>query len=50
MSGWLFLLFLQRIMDIADPAEILSADGSGSEKNSHDPHCSAAVFRCFGEK
>jgi hypothetical protein len=37
-------------MDIADPAEILSADGSGNEKNSQDPHCSAAVFRRFGEK
>jgi|HubBroStandDraft_3_1064219.scaffolds.fasta_scaffold1178238_1 hypothetical protein len=34
MSGWLFLLFCSELsaMDIADPAEILSADGSGNEK------------------
>jgi hypothetical protein len=33
-------------MDIADPAEILSADGSGNEKTAK----TLAVFRRFGEK
>jgi hypothetical protein len=52
MSGWLFLLFLLRIISHGHRGSRGNPERRpfGEQKNSQDPHCSAAVFRRFGEK
>jgi hypothetical protein len=48
MSGW---LFLQRIISHGHRGSRGNPERRpfGERKNSQDPHCSAAVFRRFGE-